>query len=510
MIKIARSLLKTALFFWAIFFHSTALSNLKSCETTPTSKLTYYVSNNGKDYKGDGSYNNPWRTVDFAIYKAEDNSTIIVKPGIYKEQVRIKKAFKTGLLIKAEIPYQTKFTFNSRIFAIVGAAKNITIEGFEFTHIDKHAKPVLVHIDGFGSYGTPQTVKNITLRNNIFHDSYNNDLLKINNGAQYISIECNIFYNQGDSDEHIDVNSIKDINISNNIFFNSFKDSNRRITNKSSSFIVVKDSNQNEDQFLGSENVQIDGNIFLNWQGSLGHGFILVGEDGKPYYEANNVNIYNNLIIGNSNQSMRSPLGIKGAKNVTFYNNTITGDLPSNAYALRINRERENPINDNIFLYNNIWNDSYKSMGMGSNQASIDFADVLPNQLGNFQLKNNLVYNGGHLIPYSLIDKINPSDDKLLKNFNPQLPHISNIVMPIWDRRKLKFKGNLYSINNIFMKFISLYATPGSQQLTYVENTITPNNDIIGNKREKPYTLGALQLTQKINALKSKPLLNVK
>ena len=62
--------------------------------------------------------------------------------------------------------------------------------------------------------------ENIVLRNNIIHDSYNNDLLKIYNGCKDVLIENNIFYNQGDSEEHIDVNSVVDVTIQGNIFFN--------------------------------------------------------------------------------------------------------------------------------------------------------------------------------------------------------------------------------------------------------------------------------------------------
>ena len=70
-------------------------------------------------------------------------------------------------------------------------------------------------------------VSRITLRNNILHDSYNNDILKINNGAGQITVEGNIFYNQTGSDEHMDVNSVTDVVIQDNIFLNDFAGSGR-------------------------------------------------------------------------------------------------------------------------------------------------------------------------------------------------------------------------------------------------------------------------------------------
>lgn len=53
---------------------------------------------------------------------------------------------------------------------------------------------MVIQIDGSAAgFG-----ERITLRNNIIHDSYNNDLLKIVSGARHIFIEGNIFYNQGE------------------------------------------------------------------------------------------------------------------------------------------------------------------------------------------------------------------------------------------------------------------------------------------------------------------------
>tara|TARA_R110001599_G_scaffold349046_1_gene576839 strand:+ start:2322 stop:3731 length:1410 start_codon:yes stop_codon:yes gene_type:complete len=456
----------------------------------------YYVSIDGMDYKGDGSISNPWRNIEFAISQAKDLSTIIVKPGVYVGTTRVKKTFNKGLLIKSEFPYLAKLTHNARILAIVGNAKNITIEGFEFTHNTEAPHPVLVHIDGYGSYGTPKTVSNITLRNNILHDSFNNDLLKINNGAKNIKVHCNMFYNQGDSDEHIDVNSVTNVDIADNIFFNDFPASNRKITKKSSSFIVVKDSNDHEDKLIGAKNINIHRNVFFNWQGSHGHGFILIGEDGKPYYEADGVNIYNNLFLGNSPISMRSPLGIKGAKNIRYFNNTISGDLPSNAYALRANRENKNQINDNIELFNNIWADPTGTMGQGEYESTVDFSDTLPNQVERFILHNNLVFNGGLELPYSLWDKINPKDDIKLTNQDPMFRNTTTLVSPVWQANKSIFADGSFTIRNAFLRIVLLYGVPENiKAITQViDNSEIPSKDILGKKRSNPHSLGAYSI----------------
>ncbi len=465
------------------------------CQESPTTSTQYFVATDGNNYQGNGSRIKPWKTIEFAIYKAKENSTILVKPGTYTGSVRIKKAFKKHLLIKSEIPYFAKLTNNARVLAIVGQAANITIEGFEITHNDKSATPLVVHIDAYGS----NKLHNITLRNNIIHDSFNNDLLKINNGAHHITIACNIFYNQGDSDEHIDINSAQNITISDNLFFNDFPKSNRKVSQHSSSYIVVKDSNGNEDQFLGAKNIYIARNIFANWQGSIGHGYILIGEDGKPYFEAENVFIYNNLLLGNSPYSMRSPLGIKGAKNVYFYQNTISGDLPSNAFAIRVNTEGSNPTNDNIFLYNNIYSDPFASMGQGISEKENDFSDTLLYQLNNFILDNNIYWNGGNNLPHSIFDKINISDDKNAQEVNPKFSLTTHFVSPLWGTKNKKFLDNSFTIREAFQRIVYLYAIPNNILNNQKINSTLPlsNYNILGRLRNKAKLIGAINTIEK-------------
>ncbi|MGL1957624.1 MAG: hypothetical protein OCD00_09950 [Colwellia sp.] len=305
--------------YFIIFLFISAFAQAETCDETPSLGKAYYVAPSGLDYKGNGSRLHPWKTIEHGIGQIPDGNTLIIKPGIYTGRVRIEKSYTNGLLIKSEIPYQAKLINNQRVVALLSRASNITIEGFEITHSGKGAKPLIVHIDAWGG----NKLKHITLRNNIIHDSYNNDLLKINYGAEHITIECNMFYNQGDSDEHIDINSVANITVSDNVFFNDFPKSGRKTTKQSSSFIVIKDSNGEEDHFLGAENITVERNVFFNWQGSHGQGFILVGEDGKPYYEANYIEIFNNLMIGNSPISMRAPFMVKGAKKIK----TITNHL---------------------------------------------------------------------------------------------------------------------------------------------------------------------------------------
>lgn len=482
-------LLITLFFSLPLFASATPL-----CSQTPVLGKAYYVSHDGVDYKADGSRAHPWKTIKYALYKISDGNTLIIKPGTYEGRVRIEKAFPKGLLVKSEIPYQTKLTHNQRIVVLTDKASNIIIEGFEITHNSPESSPLVVHIDGGGK----NTVKNIKIRNNIIHDSYNNDLLKINYGVENVQVECNLFYNQGNSDEHIDINSVANITVNDNIFFNDFPSSNRKITKKSSSFIVIKDSNNDEDRFHGAENINVKRNVFLNWQGSHGQGFVLVGEDGKSYYEAHNINIFNNLMIGNSPLTMRAPFMVKGAKDINFFNNTITGDLPSSAFAIRVTKERKNQKPTNINLYNNIWSDPYGTMGKGEFQENLDFSDTLLHQIGSYSLQNNLYWNGGNSLPSSIFDRINPSYDDFMYVENPVLGATEKITPPVWQPSKKQFADGSFNIREVFLRLVYFYAIPASPKSAFNKTKALtksfPLNDILGKPRHSPHSLGAIQL----------------
>ena len=55
--------------------------------------------------------------------------------------------------------------------------------------------------------------------------------------------------------------------------------------------------------------------------------------------------------------------GVSGASDVSFVNNTVIGDLPSDTYGFRADVKDDNPQNQRIEFVNNIWADPTGTMG---------------------------------------------------------------------------------------------------------------------------------------------------
>jgi len=446
---------------------------------------TYYVAPNGNDLTGYGSVLKPWATTTHALDSVSDGATILVRPGIYAGQVRLRGTFDTGVTVRSEIPQLARLRHNATVVTCF-YVKGITLEGFDIAHSGPGAGPLVIQIQDLrGALGGDDIVSRITLRNNVLHDSYNNDILKINNGAGNILVEGNIFYNQTGSDEHIDVNSVTDVVIQDNIFFNDFAGSGRVNNNDTSSFIVVKDSNGEDDSNLGSRFVTIRRNIFLNWEGSTGANFLLIGEDGQPYHEARDVLVENNLMLGNSDNVMRAAFGVKGGKDIIFRHNTIVGDLPSLAYAMRLNIEGANPPNENIRFFNNIWSDPTGTMGAENPSRPNDFSDTPPGETASFTLSHNLYWNGGQPVPSDSGEIINFTDDSQRVTDDPKLALQTGITVPRWLESSNSFADGSATIRQAFENLVKQYGalTRKSHAINSADPQNTSTEDILGKPR---------------------------
>ncbi|MGD9367659.1 MAG: hypothetical protein PVH87_18310 [Desulfobacteraceae bacterium] len=459
----------------------------------PTGPVLYVATNGSDDPNNDGSAAAPYATITYALDRARDGTVILVRPGAYYGRIRIRGTFPNGATVRSEELYKARLRNNGTVitaYTHANGCQGITIEGFDIAHDGPGAGALVFHIDAGGT----GAVSNITVRNNILHDSYNNDILKINHGISNVVVERNLFYNQQGSDEHIDINSAENIVVQDNIFMNDFAGSGRTNGNDTSSYIVVKDSNGSADRFLGSRNIFIRRNIFLSWEGSTGSNFVLIGEDGQNFYEAEDVTIENNLMLGNSANVIRTPFGVKGGRNITFNNNTIAGDLPALAFAMRFNCEGANPVNTHIDMYNNIWSDPTGTMGANSGGPN-DFSDTPAGHVQHYILDNNLYWNGPDPIPEDANETINPSDDANAVIADPDLGSQAGLVLPRWDPVGEVFEDGSATICQAFDSLVQQYGTPGSfSTVDQADSGHAPGDDILGNARSTHPDIGAVEI----------------
>jgi hypothetical protein len=442
----------------------------------------FYVATDGDDVTGDGSAGTPWATITHALDSVPDGSNILVRPGSYSGRVRLRGSFPAGVTVRSEEPYRAQLRHDDTVVTCF-SGQGIILEGFDIAHDGPGAGALVVQIQDL--IDGPDFVRRITLRNNIFHDSYNNDLVKINNGAGEVTVRGNLFYNQQGHDEHLDINSVTDVVIEDTVLFNDFEGSGRTNLNDTGSFIVIKDSNGGDDATLGSQGITVRRNVFLNWQGSTGSYFVLVGEDGNPFYEARDVLVENNLMLGNSGDVLRAAFGVKGGRDVTFRNNTVVGDLPALAFAMRLNTEGSNLANLGILFHNNVWSDPTGTMGSDGAGSANDFSDTPPAETDSFTLDHNLYHNGGAAIPSDESELVNYTDDANRVVADPRLGSQVGLILPRWDPGGDQFADGSEAISEVFRQLVDLYGTPGngSSVIDAAEGAQAPAEDILGNPR---------------------------
>lgn len=218
-------------------------------------------------------------------------------------------------------------------------------------------------------------------------------------------------------------------------------------------------------------------NVFAHWEGSIGSYFVLAGEDGMPNYEARDVHVENNLVLGDSGHTMRAAFGVKGGQNVTFRHNTVVGNLPSLAFAMRLNVEGSNPDNDAIRFFGNVWADPTGTME--------DFSDTPPGETASFTLARNLYWNGGTAIPQDPAELVNFDDDATRIVANPGLPNPSGLLLPRWNAGTGLFADGSATVREAFVRLVTLHgALPaGSPAADAADPAQAPAQDILGNAR---------------------------
>ena len=438
----------------------------------PVSSCERFVDIGGSDDEA-GTSTNPWRTLAHAAEASPDiGCTVWVRPGTYRGLQEIERRFTRMTTFRSVEPYRAILEGTGTVLKVNGA-RNVGFEGFEIRHTGPGAVGVVVYVD----QGNDLWAEAVVFRDNIIHDSYDNDLLKLNNGVRNAIVEGNVFYNQGPGEEHMDVNGVTDIVIRGNVFFNSFARSGRTPSD-SKHYVVVKDSTAT---VPGSRRIEITGNVFLNWEGGR-ETLVQIGADGKAYYEAADVAIENNLMIGNSTSVSTAALGLAGVRDVTFTNNTVVGDLPSGAFAVRIDRKGANPANMRLAFRNNIWADPTGTMD--------DLTDG--SRSAEYTIDSNLYWNAGAQIPMG--NAFSVADDVNAQLGNPALgSNHSNVLVPYWTGSGF-VSGNTL-IRHEFDRLVARYGSIGtsSAAIDAAAPAYAPAVDILGRTRDSSPDIGAFE-----------------
>ncbi len=443
----------------------------------------FYVSLSGSDVTGYGTDERPWGSIAYALTAVPDEAIILVKPGTYNGQLDIRRQAVSGITIRSEIPYQARLRHSGSVITCF-YCRGISLEGFDVAHSGAGADRYVLQIQDVQNNGVGGS--HVTLRNNILHDSYNNDILKINNGAHDIVIEGNMFYNQSGLDEHIDLTSAYNVTIQDNVFFNDFAGSGRPEQNNTAGFILMKDVDEAADGILGAHNITIRRNVFLYWSGNNGDGFVTLGDNSpRTYFHAYDVLIENNLMLGNSTNVIHAALKVVGSRDVVFRHNTVVGDMPAKSFAFRLTTG--NLQNQNIQFYNNIWADPTGTMGAEFpgdwNRFSRTESTV------SFALLNNVYWNGGEAVPADGDEPINYTDDAARIVADPLLPYAQqNVIAPRWQPGNGRFADGSATIREAFTRLVANYGQigPGSAALDAADPLHAPAEDILGAPRSNP------------------------
>lgn len=425
-----------------------------------------------------GTVDRPWATLYHAAEAVPDRGcTVWFRPGLYEGANHLDRRFSTPTVFRSSLPYRAVLESSSVVVDIDGG-RNITLQGFELRHAGPAAIGYVVKIDRRDDVWS----QDITLRDNILHDSYDNDLLKLHNGVRDATVTGNLFYNQGDREQHIDINSVTDIVVEDNVFYNDFPSSGRVDTGTTKHFVIIKDSNGDEDGLTGSERITLRRNVFLNWQGGL-EAFVKVGNDGMPYHEAEAVHISNNLLIGNSPVVADSAFGVRGARDVAFVNNTVVGDLPAQFFAYRAHLKGDNPVNSHIRLINNIWADPTATMGAETRDQP-RLASNDPATTTGLLHSHNLYWNGGAPIPPGrAVDPVSRDGYHVIADPLLETDH-SDVALPHWNGAV--FRSGSLTIRHEFLRLVGRYGAihGDSPAVDAADPSAAPADDIMGRIRD--------------------------
>ena len=419
----------------------------------------------------------------------DDGSTIVLLDGLYEGTQSVSRHFQKPCTVRAENPYRARLRSPpSRTTALYCYdCSNVVLRGLEIFGSGSTGGEYVVHVGTANAH-------HIAMEDCIIHDSYKNDLVKVNDRAHDVVFRGCIFFNPNDhgGDEHLDINTVSDIRIEGCILFNDYAGSGRRGTNSSHSFVVIKNSGSEPEV---TRRISFRRNIFLNWQGRPDQAYLLLGEDGKPFAEAQQVMIENNLFIHHSPVRCWGTLLFKGGLNdVTFRANTVVGHPALRyyaGYAVICQRIGANPPMGDMLFSNNIWCDPSGQMlhfAKGSDKVfAPDSRQVI---------RNNLYWNSGRQIPFDREDVFSPARDPKSHLADPRLGNPQEgVTLPRWDPAKAKFLSGQTTIRGEFERLVALYGAiaADSPAIHAAERSAMPADDILGRKRGPAPDIGCYE-----------------
>jgi len=464
-------------------------------------RAVFVVSVEGSDATGTGAIDSPWASINHALEQVPDWSVIHVHPGVYRGPIQVWRRLAAGVVVSAQPPYQALLRHDETVIQfqpfpppyiyITQEGVGVTFEGFDIAHDSTDATgPVIEIQDQLILPSDAGKTCRITLKNNIIHDSHGTHLVRIMPSAEAVVIEGNVFYNQGAQSAHVHVDSAANVRISDNVFFNDFAGSGRINGSDTGSYLVITDTTGGQDAFLGSQQIQIQRNILLHWEGDSAGFFVLVGGGGTEDHEALDVLVENNLLLGDAPSPLRAPFGVLGAADVTFLNNTVVGNLPAEAFTCVVDTvSATSPPNDTIRFYNNLWSDPTGSMG--------DLSDTPTAATSHLHVERNIYWNGGAPIPEDTTDAFNVDLDDLAVLGDPALRYRDDPVLPRWDEASGLFADGSAYIRLAHLRLAVLNGQPGEASVAIGAGSAqrSPEDDLVGSERPGAYgyTIGALE-----------------
>lgn len=438
---------------------------------------TAWVAPDGSD-EGTGRQDEPWRTIGHAVAEVPDEGcAIFVQPGTYHGTILVERRFERTLTIRAAVDHRAVLVHSGSVLRLNGA-RNVTFDGFRLHHAGPDSTGHLVT----AANRHDEWTEHVTIQNSIVHDCYACDLIKLYSGVRHVVVQGNVLYNQGSGGQHVDISGAVGVVLRGNILFNDFARSGRPVED-SKSFIAVKGSGDEDDGEISSRDVRIERNIFANWEGAR-EPFILVGNGGRPYRQAESVQIESNLFLGGSSAPTMAPLAVRGVRDVAFNGNTVVGDLPGLAAGIWYDPTSHDLTNDGVVITNNIYSDPSGSMSRFSRGRRVPGDSLV--------LDRNLYWNGHRDLPGGNV--VEPADDRAAVVGDPRVWRGRRPVrLPIWTG-----SGFVSGGTSITEEFERLVRTHGafdrlSAAVDAADPDTAPATDILGQQRGPRPDLGAYE-----------------